>query len=376
MGNFRLTDPDADNDVRHIILDFGDTSFPVLEGQSIGIVPPGTDANGKPHVIRLYSVASPRDGEKPKTNNLALTVKREPNGSVLELSLRPEEGRQGAGDGSVRRDLPDAGRSIRQHHHDLHRHRLGAVPRLHRAPPPHHARCAGPHDDLLSARAGRRNCRISGRCRKCRTACLRKHFAYSRVPGEAEDLCAGPHARDRGRSVGVSEARQDAYLYLRPEGHGERRRRSDGRYLPRLRARLGGAARRTCARRAAITSRRIRSLSFGIQSVPAAASRAVSTGETSRPVSRNRFRPNRKSYSLIAMRSKNRSLIRRMMRVVRKSGGGHVPMRKSAGCRQFSCWLRPASLRLQRTPRTGRRDRSPPSCRSAPAAPAILSRAW
>ena len=80
MGNFRLTDAGADNDVRHIILDFGDTSFPVLEGQSIGIVPPGTDVNGKPQVIRLYSVASPRDGEKPKTNNLALTVKREPRG--------------------------------------------------------------------------------------------------------------------------------------------------------------------------------------------------------------------------------------------------------------------------------------------------------
>ncbi len=79
-GNFRLTDPNADNDVRHLILDFGDASFPVLEGQSIGIIPPGEDASGKPHVIRLYSVASSRDGEKPKTNNLALTVKREPNG--------------------------------------------------------------------------------------------------------------------------------------------------------------------------------------------------------------------------------------------------------------------------------------------------------
>lgn len=79
-GNFRLTHADADNDVRHIILDFGDASFPILEGQSIGIIPPGVDENGKPHVIRLYSVASSRDGEKPKTNNLALTVKREPNG--------------------------------------------------------------------------------------------------------------------------------------------------------------------------------------------------------------------------------------------------------------------------------------------------------
>lgn len=79
-GNFRLTDANADSDVRHIILDFGDQKFPVLEGQSIGIVTPGTDENGKPHVARLYSVASPRGGEKPNTNNLALTVKREDKG--------------------------------------------------------------------------------------------------------------------------------------------------------------------------------------------------------------------------------------------------------------------------------------------------------
>jgi benzoyl-CoA 2,3-dioxygenase component A len=79
-GNFRLTAPDADNDVRHVILDFGDTTFPALEGQSIGIVAPGVDAGGAPHLVRLYSVASPRDGEKPSTNNLALTVKREADG--------------------------------------------------------------------------------------------------------------------------------------------------------------------------------------------------------------------------------------------------------------------------------------------------------
>jgi len=79
-GNFRLTHADADSDVRHIILDFGDQPFPVLEGQSIGIVAPGVDAEGKPHLVRLYSVASSRDGEKPNSNNLALTVKREPGG--------------------------------------------------------------------------------------------------------------------------------------------------------------------------------------------------------------------------------------------------------------------------------------------------------
>ncbi|GMU73037.1 MAG: hypothetical protein AMXMBFR42_24920 [Burkholderiales bacterium] len=75
-GNFRLTGEDASSDVRHIVLDFGPVAFPVLEGQTIGVLPPGTDAHGRPHHPRLYSVASPREGERPRYNNLALTVKR------------------------------------------------------------------------------------------------------------------------------------------------------------------------------------------------------------------------------------------------------------------------------------------------------------
>lgn len=75
-GNYRLTADDASSDIHHIVLDFGNHFFPVLEGQAIGIVPPGNDAAGKPHYIRMYSVASPRDGERPGYNNLALTVKR------------------------------------------------------------------------------------------------------------------------------------------------------------------------------------------------------------------------------------------------------------------------------------------------------------
>ena len=75
-GNFRLTAEGASSDIRHLVLDFGGAAFPVLEGQTIGIVPPGFDANGRPHHIRLYSVASPREGERPRYNNLALTVKR------------------------------------------------------------------------------------------------------------------------------------------------------------------------------------------------------------------------------------------------------------------------------------------------------------
>ena len=75
-GNFRLAADDASCDIRHLVLDFGGTAFPVLEGQTIGILPPGTDASGRPHHVRLYSVASPRDGERPRYNNLSLTVKR------------------------------------------------------------------------------------------------------------------------------------------------------------------------------------------------------------------------------------------------------------------------------------------------------------
>ncbi len=76
-GNYRLTADDASAEIHHIVLEFGSQAFPVLEGQSIGVIPPGTDDKGRPHMIRLYSVASPREGERPNHNNVALTVKRE-----------------------------------------------------------------------------------------------------------------------------------------------------------------------------------------------------------------------------------------------------------------------------------------------------------
>jgi len=92
QGNYRLTAEGADSDVRHIILNLGATSFPVLEGQSIGITPPGTDEQGRPHSMRLYSVSSPRDGERPNTNNLSLTVKREPDGVCSNYVCDLEKG--------------------------------------------------------------------------------------------------------------------------------------------------------------------------------------------------------------------------------------------------------------------------------------------
>jgi benzoyl-CoA 2,3-dioxygenase component A len=76
VGNFNCTEAGFDYETHHVVLDFGAMPFPVLEGQSIGIVPPGVDAIGKPHLARQYSVASPRNGERPGYNNISLTVKR------------------------------------------------------------------------------------------------------------------------------------------------------------------------------------------------------------------------------------------------------------------------------------------------------------
>jgi benzoyl-CoA 2,3-dioxygenase component A len=76
QGNIRITESNTESDVRHIVLSFGSTVFPVLEGQSVGIVPPGKSADGKPHDVRLYSIASARDGEKRNGNNISLTIKR------------------------------------------------------------------------------------------------------------------------------------------------------------------------------------------------------------------------------------------------------------------------------------------------------------
>jgi benzoyl-CoA 2,3-dioxygenase component A len=80
VGNVRVTSvgatAGADYDTHHIVLDFGAMPFPVLEGQSIAVLPPGVDEHGRAHHARQYSIASPRNGERPGYNNLSLTVKR------------------------------------------------------------------------------------------------------------------------------------------------------------------------------------------------------------------------------------------------------------------------------------------------------------
>jgi benzoyl-CoA 2,3-dioxygenase component A len=88
VGNFKVNEAGTENETHHIVLDFGAMPFPVLEGQSIAIIPPGTDAQGRPHHARQYSVASPRNGERPGYNNVSLTIKR----VVADHSGRPVRG--------------------------------------------------------------------------------------------------------------------------------------------------------------------------------------------------------------------------------------------------------------------------------------------
>ncbi|WP_374666064.1 benzoyl-CoA 2,3-epoxidase subunit BoxA [Ramlibacter sp.] len=76
VGNVRVTEVGKEYDTHHVMLDFGPMPFPLLEGQSIGIIPPGVDEQGRAHHPRQYSIASPRNGERPGYNNCSLTIKR------------------------------------------------------------------------------------------------------------------------------------------------------------------------------------------------------------------------------------------------------------------------------------------------------------
>lgn len=64
--------------VRHVAIDVSGTPLEAnfLVGQSFGVIPPGLDEHGKPHAVRLYSIASPSFGEDGAGQVLATTVKR------------------------------------------------------------------------------------------------------------------------------------------------------------------------------------------------------------------------------------------------------------------------------------------------------------
>lgn len=64
--------------IRHLEIDVSGTPLEgrCLPGQSIGIVPDGSDETGRPHKVRLYSLCSPSGGEDGRGRIYATTVKR------------------------------------------------------------------------------------------------------------------------------------------------------------------------------------------------------------------------------------------------------------------------------------------------------------
>jgi len=72
----RIVGPKATGETCHIIIDHKG-EFPYWEGQSWGVIPPGVrEKDGKPHSVRLYSIASSRYGDDMTGQTGSLCVRR------------------------------------------------------------------------------------------------------------------------------------------------------------------------------------------------------------------------------------------------------------------------------------------------------------
>ncbi|GFH53702.1 ferredoxin--NADP+ reductase [Chaetoceros tenuissimus] len=72
----RIVGPKATGETCHIVIDH-EGDFPYWEGQSWGVIPPGVrEKDGKPHSVRLYSIASSRYGDDMSGKTGSLCVRR------------------------------------------------------------------------------------------------------------------------------------------------------------------------------------------------------------------------------------------------------------------------------------------------------------
>ncbi|CAN6541526.1 unnamed protein product [Malus baccata var. baccata] len=73
--NTKITADDAPGETWHMVFST-EGEVPYREGQSIGVIPDGIDKNGKPHKLRLYSIASSALGDFGDSKTVSLCVKR------------------------------------------------------------------------------------------------------------------------------------------------------------------------------------------------------------------------------------------------------------------------------------------------------------
>lgn len=78
VSNERCTDHKSASFTRHVVIDISRTQLAgaFRSGQSFGVIPPGLDATGQPHKVRLYSIACPTSGEDGQGRLVSTTVKR------------------------------------------------------------------------------------------------------------------------------------------------------------------------------------------------------------------------------------------------------------------------------------------------------------
>lgn len=76
VGNYSLLGEGAIGRVNHISFDLSGGNLHYVEGQSIGVIPDGEDAKGKPHKLRLYSIASTRHGDNLEGSSISLCVRQ------------------------------------------------------------------------------------------------------------------------------------------------------------------------------------------------------------------------------------------------------------------------------------------------------------
>jgi ferredoxin--NADP+ reductase len=76
ISNEELVQEGGIGTVKHLKFDISQGNLTYVEGQSIGIIPDGMDAKGKPHKLRLYSIASTRHGDDVDDKTVSLCVRQ------------------------------------------------------------------------------------------------------------------------------------------------------------------------------------------------------------------------------------------------------------------------------------------------------------
>ncbi len=76
LENYALVGEGGIGKVQHLTFDLSGGNLHYVEGQSIGIIPPGTDDKGKPQKLRLYSIASTRHGDFGDDKTVSLCVRQ------------------------------------------------------------------------------------------------------------------------------------------------------------------------------------------------------------------------------------------------------------------------------------------------------------